>query len=149
MRTPVSGSESRYVIPSSSSKSCEAALDLHRVERVHGHVTAGYRAQNGVVRSEARRERGRDRADPQLPGEAPSHHPELLVEAADVGENPARPLEHALALRRQPLEALRAAHDREADLASRRLIPDESVGWETWQARAARPKWRSRARAVR
>ena len=77
----------------------------------------------GWARAERRRqerdggERGRDRADPQLPGEAAAHRVELGVETVHVGEDPARPFEHALALGRQPFVALRASHDREADLA--------------------------------
>ena len=77
----------------------------------------------GMVGAERRRqerdagEGGRDRADPELTGEPAAHRVELGVEAADVGEDPARPLEHPLALGRQPLVALRAPHDREADLA--------------------------------
>ena len=53
---------------------------------------------------------------PQLPCEAAAHRVELGVEPADVGEDPPGPLEHALALGRQALVALRASHDREADL---------------------------------
>ena len=77
----------------------------------------GWRAESGVVSERDGRERGRDGADPELPGEPAAHGVELGVETADVREDPARPLEHPLALRRQALVALRAPHDREPDLA--------------------------------
>ena len=45
------------------------------------------------------------------------HRVDLRLEAADVGQDPARPLEHPLPFRREALVALRAPHDGKADLA--------------------------------
>ena len=45
------------------------------------------------------------------------HRVDLRLEAADVGQDLARPLEHPLAFRREALVALRAPHDGKADLA--------------------------------
>jgi len=42
--------------------------------------------------------------------------PVLVVETADVGEDPARPLEHPIALGSQSLVALGTPHEREAEL---------------------------------
>ena len=146
----VSGSESRYVTPTSSSNSCEPALDLARVERVDGDRDPGMAAQQ-------RRRQERDatgaRSGSRRSGAARESPPriasELAVEAADVGEDPARPLEHALPFRRQPLVALRAADDREADLA---LEPADAGGERRLgdvAGAAARPKCSSRASAAR
>ena len=62
------------------------------------------------------RERGRDRGDAQPPGQAVAQRIDLLAHGAGVADDAARPVEHALALRREALEARAAVDQQHAHL---------------------------------
>ena len=62
------------------------------------------------------RERGRDRGDPQPPRQAVTQRVDLLAHGAAVADDPARPIQHALALRREALESRAAVHQQHAHL---------------------------------
>ena len=115
----------------------------------HAHARVALAEAGGEQRRE--RQRGRDRADPQRALEAAAQRGEPPgCSAVDVGERPVRPAEDPLALGREALEASRRGA-RAARRARARGCgsPADSVGCETWQAAAARPKWRSRSSAAR
>ena len=61
-------------------------------------------------------ERGRDRGDAQLPGQAVAQRVDLLAHGAGVADDAPRPVEHALALRREALEARAAVDQQHAHL---------------------------------
>ena len=72
-----------------------------------------------------------------MAGEAALQRVDLLAHGARVADDPPRPVEHALALRREALEARPALHQEHAELSSSCLMPAEKVGWLTPQASAA------------
>ena len=61
------------------------------------------------------RQRGRDRGDAQLPGEAVAQRVDLLAHGARVADDAARPVERALALGGETDEARAALHQQDAE----------------------------------
>ena len=61
-------------------------------------------------------ERRRDRRDADVAGQPVPRGAHLLAHGAGVADDAARPFEHLLALRRQPLEARAALHQHDAEL---------------------------------
>jgi hypothetical protein len=94
----------------------QAALDLHRVERMHGHGHAGMPLGERRRQQRHRRQRRRDRTDAKPPRQAVPHRAHLAAEPVDVREDALRPLEHALALGGEALVPLRASHDGQPEL---------------------------------
>ena len=103
--------------PSSSSKSCRPRSICRELSDCTVTVMPGWLCESGVVRSETQGSEVGIAPIRSWPDSPPRKRVELGVEAADVREDPPGPLEHLLALRRQPFVALRASDDREADVA--------------------------------
>ena len=78
------------------------------------HVRMALAERRGEARDH--RERGRDRGDAQLPGQAVAQRVDLRAHRARVADDAARPVEHLLALGREALETRAAVDQQHAHL---------------------------------
>ena len=94
-------------------------------------------------------ERGRNGADAEPTGQALVDLVEAVAQIFDLGENPMGVVQDDLSLRRQADIAMAALDDRRPKIVFEQPDRSRRVGWDTWQASAARPKCFSRASAAR
>ena len=94
----------------------EQVEDFDRGARPDGELHVGMPLAIGRGEPRNHRQRGRDRGDPQPPGQAVAQRIDLLAHRAGVANDAAGPVEHALALRRETLEPRAAVHQQHAHL---------------------------------
>ena len=103
-------------MPASISKlSSSDRISIEVRDRIE-KVTPGCFSRNGVGQARHHGQRGRDRGDADMAGKPVPRRAHLLVHGAGIADDAARPFQHPLAFRRQPLEARAALDQHDAEL---------------------------------